>query len=166
MNAVTETELKQHQKNVGGKRVTLEGLEANIKERQFIVVPGSMLTICVLTLQNGFNVTGESACADPAMFNAEIGQRIAEDNTKRKIWPLMGYALKEELFLAQTGDSFQDRVRDEARALQAKIMKLDAFIGGNEQFARLAFEDRELLSDQRTHMCSYYDTLMARISRF
>ena len=166
MNAVTETELKQHQKNVGGKRVTLEGLEANIKDREFIVVPGSMLTICVLTLQNGFNVTGESACADPAMFNAEIGQRVAEDNAKRKIWPLMGYALKQELFLVETGDSFQDRVRDEARALQAKIIKLDAFLGGAEQFKNLPDEDQILLSNQRLFMGHYYDTLMARIARF
>ena len=94
MTAVTEDELKAHQKDVGGKRVTLEGLEANTKTKQFMVVPGSMLTICVLTLQNGFNVTGESACADPAMFKKDIGERVSEDNAKRKIWPLMGYELR------------------------------------------------------------------------
>ena len=56
-----------------------------------------LLTFCVLVLRNGFTVTGESACASPENFNAEIGRRIARENAVAKIWPLMGYALKERL---------------------------------------------------------------------
>ena len=56
-----------------------------------------LLTFCVLVLKNGFTVTGESACASPENFDAEIGQRIARANAEQKIWPLMGYALKEQL---------------------------------------------------------------------
>lgn len=56
-----------------------------------------LLTFCVLVLKNGFTVTGESACASPENFNAEIGQRIALENAKQKMWPLMGYALKQRL---------------------------------------------------------------------
>ena len=56
-----------------------------------------MLTFCVLVLRSGFTVTGESACASPENFNAEIGRRIARENAVNKIWPLMGYALKERL---------------------------------------------------------------------
>ena len=97
MTTVTEAELKAHQEKIGGKRVTLDALKANIVKEEFHVFPGSQLTVCVLTLLNGFTVTGESACADPAMFNEEIGQKIARENAERKIWPLMGYALKEEM---------------------------------------------------------------------
>ena len=97
MTPVTESELKDHQEKIGGKRVTLDALKANITKEEFHVFPGSQLTVCVLTLLNGFTVTGESACADPAMFNEEIGQKIARENAERKIWPLMGYALKEEM---------------------------------------------------------------------
>ena len=56
-----------------------------------------LLTFCVLVLRNGFTVTGESACASPENFNAEIGRRIARENAMAKVWPLMGYALKERL---------------------------------------------------------------------
>lgn len=56
-----------------------------------------LLTFCVLVLRNGFTVTGESACASPENFNADIGRRIARENAINKIWPLMGYALKERL---------------------------------------------------------------------
>lgn len=57
----------------------------------------SLLTFCVLELNNGFTVTGESACASPENFDAEIGRKIARANAVNKIWPLMGYALKERL---------------------------------------------------------------------
>lgn len=53
-----------------------------------------LLTFCVLTLRNGFTVTGESACASPENFDAEIGRKIARQNAEQKIWPLMGYELK------------------------------------------------------------------------
>ena len=56
-----------------------------------------LLTFCVLTLANGFTVTGESACASPENFNAELGRQIARDNAIDKIWPLEGYLLKQSL---------------------------------------------------------------------
>lgn len=56
-----------------------------------------LLTFCVLVLRNGFTVTGESACASPENFNAEIGRRIARENAERKIWPLLGFRLRDEL---------------------------------------------------------------------
>ena len=55
------------------------------------------LTFCVLVLRNGFTVTGESTCASPENFNAEIGRRIARENAVAKIWPLMGYELRSKL---------------------------------------------------------------------
>ena len=57
----------------------------------------STLTFCVLGLRNGFTVTGESACASPENFDAEIGRKIARENAINKVWPLMGYELKSKL---------------------------------------------------------------------
>ena len=56
-----------------------------------------LLTFCVLVLRNGFTVTGESACASPENFDAELGQQIARRNAEAKIWPLMGYELRSKL---------------------------------------------------------------------
>lgn len=56
-----------------------------------------LLTICVLVLKNGFTVTGESACASPENFDAQIGQDIARANAINKIWPLMGFRLRDQL---------------------------------------------------------------------
>lgn len=64
--------------------------------------PLSLLTFCVLVLKNGFTVTGESACASPENFDAGVGRDVARQNAVNKIWPLLGYQLKENLYnLAQ-----------------------------------------------------------------
>lgn len=101
-------------------RVTPADIEANIKECHFFTaldgVDGhfrggpeaqacdgqalGLLTFCVLVLRNGFTVTGESACANPENFDAEIGRKIARQNAVQKIWPLMGYQLREQLHQA------------------------------------------------------------------
>ena len=59
--------------------------------------PLALLTFCVLVLRNGFTVTGESACASPENFDPELGRKIARQNAEQKIWPLMGYELKQRL---------------------------------------------------------------------
>lgn len=59
-----------------------------------------LLTFCVLVLKNGFTVTGESACASPDNFNAEIGRRIARDKAIDKVWPLLGFRLRDRLTAA------------------------------------------------------------------
>ena len=59
--------------------------------------PLMLLTFCVLVLHNGFTVTGESACASPENFDAELGRKIARQNAMAKVWPLMGYELRSKL---------------------------------------------------------------------
>lgn len=56
-----------------------------------------LLTFCVLVLRNGFTVTGESSCASPENFDAEVGRKIARQNAVNKIWLLEGYLLKQRL---------------------------------------------------------------------
>ena len=79
-------------------RITPQDIDDLIKDVAYYVFPETLLTVCCLTLQNGFNVTGESACASPANFNKQIGEKVAFDNAKQKIWPLAGYLLKQKLY--------------------------------------------------------------------
>lgn len=65
--------------------------------RTSVIGPLSLLTFCVLILRNGFTVTGESACASPENFNADIGRRIARENAVNKVWPLLGFRLRDKL---------------------------------------------------------------------
>lgn len=56
------------------------------------------LTICIITLKNGFTVIGTSAPASPENFSQEIGQKLAYQNAFKKLWPLFGFALKQHLY--------------------------------------------------------------------
>lgn len=64
-----------------------------------------LLTFCVLQLRNGFTVTGESACASPENFDAEIGRKIARHNAVQKIWPLLGFRLRDALVRSALTDA-------------------------------------------------------------
>lgn len=59
--------------------------------------PLLLLTFCVLVLRNGFTLTGESACSSPENFNAEMGRKIARQHAIDKMWPLLGFRLRDAL---------------------------------------------------------------------
>ena len=84
-------------KGLTAARITPARIEEVIVHEQYHVFPGTTLTVCCLTLLNGFTVVGESACASPANFDAELGQQIAREDAKRKVWALEGYALRNQL---------------------------------------------------------------------
>lgn len=105
-------------KGLTAPRITPADLEANIRSEHYFTATDALvgltrgpewqatpaeldlLTFCVLVLRNGFTVTGESACASPENFDAELGRKIARQNAINKVWPLMGYALKQQLHSA------------------------------------------------------------------
>lgn len=124
---MTDNQIEQEiqTKGLTAPRITPEGIEANIVSEHYFTAydgrrgaiehetyngrevpvaedkdldPLRLLTFCVLVLRNGFTVTGESACASPENFDAEIGRKIARENAINKVWPLMGYELRSKLF--------------------------------------------------------------------
>ncbi len=84
-------------KGLTAPRITPSDIDATIVSEQYYVFPQTTFTVCLLTLQNGYTVCGESACASPENFNAEIGRKIARENARNKIWALEGYALRNKL---------------------------------------------------------------------
>lgn len=82
------------------------GADANGFYGELVEPPAELklLTFCVLVLRNGFTVTGESACASPENFDAEIGRKIARQNAIAKVWPLMGYELRSKLAVCHASD--------------------------------------------------------------
>lgn len=122
-----------------------------------------MMTFAVLVLKNGFVVTGQSATADPTNFKPDVGARLAYTDAKNKIWPLMGYALKQEVYLNGDG-TFKGRMEREARELEDKITKLKIFIEG-DTFKSLTSEQRELMWSQRDAMVEYLHILKERITK-
>ena len=96
MSNETEIEQEIQDKGLNAPRLTPQLIEDTIKEESYHKLT-DVLTVCVLTLRNGFTVTGESACASPENYDKEIGEKIARENAKEKVWLLEGYLLKEHL---------------------------------------------------------------------
>lgn len=93
-----DLELEIKQKGLDAPRLTPALIDAAIVGEDYHVFPNTTLTVCCLTLRNGFTVTGESAAASPENFDREIGKKVARDNARNKIWQLEGYLLKEKLY--------------------------------------------------------------------
>lgn len=58
----------------------------------------SLVTICIIILENGFKVEGVSACVDPANYNEQIGRECAYENAFEKIWEIEGYLLRQAMW--------------------------------------------------------------------
>lgn len=90
-----EKEIKE--KGLNAPRVTPTHIDSVITGVDYHVFPQTQLTVCCLILKNGYTVTGESACASPENYNKDIGEKIAFENARNKIWALEGYLLKQNL---------------------------------------------------------------------
>lgn len=152
-------------------RVTREDINAKITDVAFIHLPNSTVTICSITLQNGYSVRGESACVDPAEYVESTGRNLAYQNAFDKIWPLEGYLLAEQLNKVPSpppcGEmpDWQRRVVDEEQALNYKLQKLLMF-QTTEQYKALPAKEMSLLCRQANAMRDYLDVLKGRIKAF
>ena len=86
------------EKGLNAPRLNPAHIDSIIKRAEYHRLT-DVLTVCVLTLKNGFTVTGESACASPENYDQEIGEKISFENARDKVWLLEGYLLKEIIFL-------------------------------------------------------------------
>lgn len=85
-------------KNLNAPRLTPATIDAVISSKTFHIFPGTAVTVCCLVLVNGFKVVGYSSAVSIEDFDIEIGQKIAFENARQKVWPLEGYLLKQRLF--------------------------------------------------------------------
>lgn len=73
--------------------VRTEDVEAEILATQYHQFVGTTVTVCVISLQNGFTVVGKSACANPDNFDPALGQELAYDDAKQQIYSLIAFRL-------------------------------------------------------------------------
>ena len=78
------------------QRLTPDYLKSRVEKAEFHRLTDT-LTVCVMTTKNGFTIVGKSACADPANYNQEIGEKVAYQDAFSQLWPLEGYLLRERI---------------------------------------------------------------------
>lgn len=108
MSTEQDIETKIQAKGLNFPRLTPADIDAAIVHAQYHVFPGTTVTVCCLTLRNGFSALGESAAVSMGNFDEQIGREVAHANAREKIWRLEGYLLKEREYrfvnLPVTGD--------------------------------------------------------------
>ena len=97
MTDEAQIEAEIQAKGLNAPRLTPDLIDETIVSEQYHVFHGTTLTVCALTLRNGYIVTGESCPTLPSNFDEAIGRKIARDNARNKIWGLEGYLLRERL---------------------------------------------------------------------
>lgn len=152
-----EIEAEIQAKGLNAPRLNPAHIDATITGEAYHVFPETTLTICALSLRNGFIVTGESAAASPENFDEAIGRKIARENARNKIWALEGYLLREKL--SATPTDYRDRVRAEREALAGNLERLNAFIANDPRAD-------DLMRDQADCMTGYLEALDRRIAAF
>lgn len=85
-----------NEKGLNAPRLTPEKIDSVIFDAEYHVFNGK-LTVCCLTLINGFTVTGESSCVSLENYDKELGEKIAYKNARDKVWMLEGYLLQSKL---------------------------------------------------------------------
>lgn len=153
-------------KGLNAPRLTPSDIDAKILGADYKRFNGSTLTVCCLYLENGFTVTGESACASLENFDEEIGKKIAYQNAREKVWQLEGYLLRQRLHDEEFSETTpQQRVLLEKHELDEKIEKLSAFLSKPKpDFVSEA--QWGLMSFQIYHMKKYREVLRGRLVDF
>lgn len=186
-NQEQQIEQEIQSKNLNAPRLTPADIDATIVDEYYFTAAQGVgnncngydalgfhdslktLTFCVLILKNGFKVTGQSDCASPENFDAEIGKKIAYQNAREKIWLLEGYLLKDKLHIgklcsderpcincfADSGECLGpykaapkthiERMTEEKAALDEKLNALKAFL------AKIGTDEAPLLTDDQVY---------------
>jgi hypothetical protein len=136
-------EAEIQKKGLTAKRITPEMIDDEIAGQDFHVFPASCLTVCCLTLKNGYTVTGESACASPENFDKEIGRKIARANAREKIWPLLGFRLRDELMIVNKKGGQEHELIAATNNLLEQTYQMQGLFDDDDGSINRAIEDAE-----------------------
>jgi len=128
---------------------------------------GKKVTVCHLTLKNGHEVIGMSACVDPENYKQDIGEQIALKNATEEVWKHMGSILQDRL--SEVSSDPKERLKVEFNELVSKYEKLDIFVRSEnfkDTFQKENPVQAELLIEQRIAMDTYIYKLNSRLNNW
>ena len=107
-------------------------------------------TVVTAKLKNGFILTADSACVDPANYDKRTGERICLEHIANKLWELEGYRLQWDVFNKAnrkgTAPGLDDETLDEMRTLCSRALRA----WGAEMQSVVAAEE---LSELQKELC-------------
>lgn len=138
--------------------VTEESIKAKIKNVSYHVFEGTTLTHCTITLENGYTVTGESACVRPENFNKAVGEEWAYKDAFKHLWKLEGYLLKQRLFEGDQLDAglpSSNIKRDNSLTLSQMLLEHDAVMNSGIDPENTSVEELAAHQDKYVAMIEF-----------
>ena len=121
---------------------------------------GKKITHVSVRMKNGFVLTEDSICVDPANYDESIGKDVCLGRIENKVWFLLGYALQDKI--ANTPKDYKERMLREYVELKERTEKLDAFFK-TDTYKALDIDRQKLMERQFKAMAEYQDILRLRI---
>lgn len=76
-------------------RVEPKNVERAIKKVEYSLLQDDRTTVCLITMDNGFTVRGESSCVFKENFDPELGKRYSYNRAFDQVWAYLGFRLAE-----------------------------------------------------------------------
>jgi hypothetical protein len=79
------------------KKITLDEIKSKITNAEYMF-PDSCkrMTIAVVTMENGFAISGQACATNIEDFSKEMGQKVALDDAIKRLWGALTYCSFEE----------------------------------------------------------------------
>lgn len=81
-------------------KITQEQVNEAIASEEYMTI-GKKTTVCLITLKNGFEVVGTSACVDPTNYDIEVGKPYAKEKAMSLVWMHLASILQQNLANAE-----------------------------------------------------------------
>lgn len=132
-------------------KITKERIDALLSEADIRTLTlFGKCTVVTAKLKNGFVLTADSACVDPANYDKRTGERICLEHIANKLWELEGYRLQWDVFNKTnrkgTAPGLDDETLNEMRTLCSSALRA----WGAEMQSVVAAEE---LSELQKELC-------------
>ncbi len=132
-------------------KITKERIDALLSEADIRTLTlFGKCTVVTAKLKNGFVLTADSACVDPANYDKRTGERICLEHIANELWELEGYRLQWDIFNKAnrkgTAPGLDDETLDEMRTICNRALRT----WGAEMQSVVAAEE---LSELQKELC-------------
>jgi len=97
---MNEAQIEQEiqEKGLNAPRLSPAIIDSKVRGAEYHQFEGTTVTICLLTVENGFSFVGKSASASLENFDEALGKKIAYDDAREQLWSHYGFLLKQQLW--------------------------------------------------------------------
>lgn len=88
--------------------VTEKCVEEAIQSEEYVTL-GKKTTVCIITLKDGFEVIGSSACVFADNYDIEKGKPFARERALQLVWSHLGSILQAKMLVNKIDEACEEK---------------------------------------------------------